>query len=84
MWVIRPSVLNGTPAGERPFPNRVAWLSGGLCYQSRLMREPGGYDPILWVYWKGISDDSARCGDQLIIDFLCAAFGGPVHYAGRI
>jgi hemoglobin len=40
-------------------------------------------DPTLWVYWKGISDDSARRGDQLIIDFLCAAFGGQVHYAGR-
>jgi hemoglobin len=40
-------------------------------------------DPTLWVYWKGISDDSARRGDQLIIDFLCAAFEGPVHYAGR-
>ena len=40
-------------------------------------------DDTLWVYWKGISDDSARRGDQLIIDFLCAAFEGPVHYAGR-
>lgn len=40
-------------------------------------------DSVLWVYWKGISDDSARRGDQLIIDFLCAAFEGPVHYAGR-
>ena len=41
------------------------------------------HDPILWVYWKGISDDSARRGEQLLIDFLCAAFEGPVHYAGR-
>ena len=41
------------------------------------------HDPTLWVYWKGISDDSARRGDQLIIDFLCSAFEGPVHYAGR-
>jgi hemoglobin len=40
-------------------------------------------DPTLAVYWKGISDDSARRGDQLLIDFLCAAFEGPVHYAGR-
>jgi len=40
-------------------------------------------DPTLWVYWKGISDDSARRGDQLLIDFLCAGFEGPVHYAGR-
>ena len=25
----------------------------------------------------------ARRGDQLIIDFLCAAFEGPVYYMGR-
>lgn len=40
-------------------------------------------DPVLAVYWKGISDDSACKGDQLLIDFICAAFEGPVHYAGR-
>lgn len=40
-------------------------------------------DPVLAVYWKGISDDSALKGDQLLIDFICAAFDGPVHYAGR-
>jgi hemoglobin len=40
-------------------------------------------DPLLAVYWKGISDDSARKGDQLLIDFICAAFEGPVYYAGR-
>ena len=34
-------------------------------------------DPTLAVYWKGISEDRARRGDQLIIDFLCAAFEGP-------
>jgi hemoglobin len=40
-------------------------------------------DPVLAVYWKGISADSARKGDQLLIDFICAAFEGPVYYAGR-
>lgn len=40
-------------------------------------------DPVLAVYWKGISDDSAQKGDQLLINFICAAFGGPVHYSGR-
>jgi len=40
-------------------------------------------DPVLAVYWKGISEDSARRGDQLTIDFICAAFEGPVYYAGR-
>src|SRR5579862_7710232 len=39
-------------------------------------------DPKLWVYWKGKSVESKRRGDQLLIDFLCAAFGGPVFYAG--
>jgi hemoglobin len=40
-------------------------------------------DPALGVYWKGISEDSARRGDQLLIDFICAAFEGPVYYSGR-
>jgi len=40
-------------------------------------------DPMLAVYWKGVSDDSAQKGDQLTINFICVAFGGPVHYSGR-
>jgi len=40
-------------------------------------------DPTLGVYWKGKSQDSRRREDQLLIDFLCAAFEGPVFYAGR-
>src|SRR6185295_10805150 len=39
-------------------------------------------DPTLWVYWKGKSVDSRRRGEQLLVDFLCAAFGGPAFYAG--
>ncbi|HKS89886.1 MAG TPA: group 1 truncated hemoglobin [Stellaceae bacterium] len=39
-------------------------------------------DPTLWVYWKGKSIDSRRRGEQLLVDFLCAAFGGPAYYAG--
>ena len=34
-------------------------------------------DATLWVYWKGKSHDSRRKGEQLLIDFLCSAFGGP-------
>jgi len=40
-------------------------------------------DSVLAVYWKGISDDSAHKGDQLLVNFICAAFDGPVHYSGR-
>jgi hemoglobin len=40
-------------------------------------------DRALAGYWKGISEDSARRGDQLLIDFICAAFEGPGYYAGR-
>ena len=39
-------------------------------------------DPTLWVYWKGKSIDSRRKGEQLLVDFLCAAFGGPTYYVG--
>ena len=59
----------------------------------------GGYDAIaafvddllprllndgrLGVYWKGKCTDSLRKDRQLIVDFLCSAFGGPVQYLGR-
>src|ERR1044071_4200416 len=39
-------------------------------------------DLTLWVYWKGKSVDSRRKGEQLLVDFLCAAFGGPAYYTG--
>src|ERR671927_41549 len=63
-----------------------------------LYKRLGGYDAIaafvadlmprlygdgtLWVYWKGKSLDSRRRGEQLLVDFLCAAFGGPAYYTG--
>ena len=40
-------------------------------------------DPQIGVYWKGKCKDSLRRDRQLLVDFLCAATGGPVHYAGR-
>jgi hemoglobin len=40
-------------------------------------------DPQIGVYWKGHSKDSMRRDRQLVVDFLCAAFGGPTVYRGR-
>ena len=40
-------------------------------------------DPKLGIYWKGKSLDSRRREDKLLIEFLCAAFEGPVEYFGR-
>jgi hemoglobin len=40
-------------------------------------------DPQLGVYWRGHSKDSMKRDRQLIVDFLCAATGGPVVYRGR-
>jgi hemoglobin len=40
-------------------------------------------DPQLAVYWKGKCRDSLKKDRQLIVDFLGAAFGGPVTYLGR-
>ncbi len=34
-------------------------------------------------HWKGKCKDSLRKDRQLIVDFLGAAFGGPVVYLGR-
>jgi hemoglobin len=71
---------------------------GAVATQESLYKRLGGYDaiaafvadlmprlygdPTLWVYWKGKSVDSRRKGEQLLVDFLGAAFGGPVFYAG--
>ena len=40
-------------------------------------------DPVLGVYWKGKCDDSMNKDNQLILEFLCSAFGGPSRYLGR-
>lgn len=40
-------------------------------------------DPILKVYWKGKSRGSFAKEKQLLLEFLCAAFGGPATYTGR-
>jgi hemoglobin len=40
-------------------------------------------DPDLGVYWKGKCRDSLRRDNQLVLEFLCMAFGGPSAYLGR-
>lgn len=40
-------------------------------------------DPQLGVYWKGKCKDSMKKDRQLVVDFLCAATGGPIQYLGR-
>ena len=40
-------------------------------------------DPQLGIYWRGHSKDSMKRDRQLVVDFLCAALGGPVIYRGR-
>jgi hemoglobin len=40
-------------------------------------------DPTLRVYWKGKCRDSMRKDNQLVLEFLCMAFGGPATYLGR-
>ena len=40
-------------------------------------------DPQIGVYWKGKSNDSMKKDRQLLVDFACAATGGPARYVGR-
>jgi hemoglobin len=40
-------------------------------------------DPQIGIYWRGHSKDSLKRARQLVVDFLCEAFGGPVIYQGR-
>ena len=40
-------------------------------------------DPQLGRFWKNRGKDGLRREKQLLIDFLCAAAGGPLLYVGR-
>jgi hemoglobin len=40
-------------------------------------------DSQIGVYWRGKCTDSMRRDRQLLIDFACAATGGPATYVGR-
>jgi hemoglobin len=40
-------------------------------------------DPQIGVYWKGKCVDSMKKDRQLVVEFLCAATGGPANYLGR-
>ena len=67
--------------------------------EKSLYQRLGGYDAIaafvdnflprvttdtdLGGYWKGKCKDSMKKDRQLLVDFLCAATGGPTHYSGR-
>ena len=64
-----------------------------------LYRRLGGYDAIAAVaddllgrltkdrllarFWQNRGADGVRREKQLLIDFLCASAGGPLHYVGR-
>ena len=40
-------------------------------------------DPLLARCWRDRAADSVHREKQLLIEFLCAAAGGPVYYLGR-
>ena len=40
-------------------------------------------DPQLGRFWAHRGEDGARREKQLLIDYLCAAAGGPLYYRGR-
>ena len=40
-------------------------------------------DPQLGRFWKNRGKDGLRREKQLLIDYLCASAGGPLHYVGR-
>ncbi len=40
-------------------------------------------DPQLRRFWQNQGEDEVRRDKQLLIDFLCAAGGGPLLYTGR-
>jgi hemoglobin len=40
-------------------------------------------DPQLGRFWQHRSEDGLKRERQLLVDFLCAATGGPMYYRGR-
>lgn len=67
--------------------------------EKSLYQRLGGYDAIaaavddllprltsdsqIGVYWRGKCTDSMKRDRQLLVDFACAATGGPATYLGR-
>src|SRR5271166_2168785 len=74
-------------------------LRGGVGMAETLYSRLGGYDAIAAVsesllqrlqsdpqlarFWQHRGKDGLRREKQLLIDFLCASAGGPLHYSGR-
>jgi hemoglobin len=74
-------------------------ISGAVAAQDSLYKRLGGYDAIAAVtddfigrmatdqslgkFFVGLSTDSKQRIRQHVIDFLCAATGGPCKYTGR-
>lgn len=70
-----------------------------MSLEPSLYERLGGYDSIaalandlvqrlqadsqLGRYWQHRGEDGIRREKQLLIDFLCAAAGGPMYYTGR-
>ena len=67
---------------ERPLYYRLGAYDAIAAFVDDLMPRLVS-DPDLGVYWKGKCQDSMKKDRQLLVDFLCAVAGGPVHYAGR-
>ena len=40
-------------------------------------------DPQLARFWQHRGEDGLKREKQLLVDFLCASAGGPLHYVGR-
>ncbi len=40
-------------------------------------------DPLLARFWQNRGDDGKQREEQLLVDYLCSAAGGPMYYTGR-
>jgi len=74
-------------------------MKGSGAAGKTLYQRPGGYDAVAAVvgelfarmipneqlgkYFIGLSDDSKKQVQQLTVDFVCSATGGPYIYTGR-
>jgi hemoglobin len=95
----RAAMVGGRPTLAYLRPARGASPLQEATMADTLYKRLGGYDAIAAVadnllprlmgdsqlgrFWKHRGDDGVRREKQLLIDYLCAAAGGPLYYVGR-
>ncbi|PCI50006.1 MAG: group 1 truncated hemoglobin [Alphaproteobacteria bacterium] len=67
---------------QKSLYERLGGYDGIAAYVNNLLPRLQA-DPQLGRFWQNRGDDGIEREKQLLIDYLCANAGGPLHYTGR-